>query len=108
MRGLRLLVVVLFAVSLWAERTVRGTVVDPEDRPVPGAQVRLLAASGFAFAEVRTGSAGEFEIVVPSRGAFHLLAESRGLTGVLQRVEPESTQHLTLQWSFPRFMARLR
>jgi hypothetical protein len=41
----------------WADEPVRGTVADPADRPVGGAQIRVVSATGLTPAEEPAGSA---------------------------------------------------
>ena len=66
----------LFALSgLTAETSIReGLVVDPESRPVAGATVRLLAASGFVLANTVSDADGTFRVSGPSTGERMSLA----------------------------------
>lgn len=82
---------------MWADEPVRGTVVDPANRPVAGASVRILSATGLTVAETRTDSEGKFSISLPARGAFSVTAESGGLSRVQQTLESSSADDLHLQ-----------
>ncbi|MGH9720650.1 MAG: TonB-dependent receptor, partial [Bryobacteraceae bacterium] len=87
----------LLTLCMAADESVRGTVVDPANRPVAGAHVRILSATGLTLAETRTDSEGAFSIPLPARGAFSVSVESGGLSRVQQPVQSSSGVALRLQ-----------
>ncbi|MBI4874176.1 MAG: TonB-dependent receptor plug domain-containing protein [Acidobacteria bacterium] len=97
MRVLRLLLTILAATALYAEGFVRGVVLDPDDRPVEGARVRILAPSGSALAEGRTSSEGAFEIAARARGTYSIVADHRGFARLQRAVDLPSAGVLELR-----------
>ncbi len=90
-------VLILLAVPLWADEPVRGIVVDPANRPVAGAHVRILSATGLTVAQTHTDSEGKFSMPLPARGTFRISAESGSLTSVQQPLESSSAVALLLR-----------
>ncbi len=94
---MRTIAIFLLTFSAFAQETFTysGRVDDPNGRPIPGATVRIHAASQL-MREVRTDSNGNFRLALPLRAAVLLSAESEGLA--LQEALPldEVKQNLVL------------
>lgn len=67
-----LIVTIFFAASVHAQTVVSGVLLDPSDRPVPGAMIRLSKRS------VRTSAEGEFRFENVSPGRHRLVTRVVG------------------------------
>ncbi len=67
-------------------KTVHCMVLDPAGRPVAGAQIQLISASG-ASSSATTGRDGVASIAVPAWGAYTAGAEAAGLVTISRRLE---------------------
>jgi len=82
--------------------TIRGTVYDPDHRPVPGAHVALLE-SMISMAETESGSAGEYQFSGLHGGTFTVVANAPGFTSFHSDIELQdrgtATEDIELQLS---------
>ncbi|MCP5525152.1 MAG: hypothetical protein H7A46_26815, partial [Verrucomicrobiales bacterium] len=70
--------------------TLTARVLDPDDHPVVGGEVQLVAASGSReLGHVRTDDAGEFQIPA-HRGVVRLLVEAPGWVPKGGRIDPDN------------------
>ncbi|HXX20213.1 MAG TPA: TonB-dependent receptor [Candidatus Acidoferrum sp.] len=85
-----------------ASATIRGTVYDPDHRPVPGAHIALLD-SMISIAETESGSAGEYQFLELRGGTFTIVANLPGFTSFHTDIELQSgatvTEDIYLQLS---------
>ena len=65
--------------------SLRGVVVDPDDRPVAGAEVRVIGPTGVR--STRTGDDGHFEVVDLRPSTYQVIVEADGLGGPAQQVQ---------------------
>ena len=80
--------------------TLRGVVVDPADRPVAGAEVRVVGPLG-----MRTTAAdeeGRFELADLPPATYHVLAAAPGLEAASQRLELGEDAEVRLRLSVRR------
>lgn len=95
---------------LEAEITLRGTVRDPDGRPLAGVALELSVAEGApgtlanAIATARTNDAGSYEVRGLRRQLYRVLASKEGFVPQLQQktlfavtLKPESTLDLMLE-----------
>ena len=78
---LHLLVGLLFSAMIAQAQifgTVRGTVLDPQKLPIPGAMVTLKAQGSAWSAEAKTNQAGEFSVPTVPAGAYTIEIEHQG------------------------------
>ncbi|HET7102676.1 MAG TPA: carboxypeptidase-like regulatory domain-containing protein [Terracidiphilus sp.] len=75
---------------------VRGSILDPERRPVAGAHVQLTAQETGAQRAVTTDQSGLYEIAGLQPGAYSLSVESQGFKRATQTLELEVGQQATL------------
>ncbi len=105
----QLALVLCAAASLWAQADANkgqivGTVFDPKQAVVPGAQVRLKnLATGFSR-ELKTNEVGQFRAVALDPGTYELVAESPGfapttISGVELNVGSTVNLNVVLQLS---------
>ncbi|MBL7471953.1 TonB-dependent receptor [Robertkochia sediminum] len=99
MRTLLLLCVFLVGATLSAQTTLSGTVVDPDDQPVPGANVKLVGAAAGAVTdfngkfELTTRESLPFSITVSSIGfKTQTIEVSSASQALFIRMEEETTQ----------------
>ena len=80
-------VIVLFAL-LQAEVSpaIRGTVVDPDDRPVANARVRLIGSQGLAALTTQTDAGGNFQFSGIADGSYDLSVQTPGFDVVHRAV----------------------
>jgi len=69
-----------------ANATIRGTVYDPDHRPIPGAHIALLD-SMISIAETESGSAGEYQFLGLHGGTFTIVANLPGFTNFRTDIE---------------------
>ena len=100
--SLRFALALLFLVCVstaWAQgnyAVVRGSVLDPQHRPVAGAKVRVVASETHAQREVVTNETGLYEIAGLQPGAYLLNVESAGFAQVTQNLQLEVGQQATV------------
>ena len=97
--GAPVVALLLFAAPAVAG-TLRGVVVDPADRPVAGAEVRVVGPLG-----VRTTAAdeeGRFELVDLPPATYHVLAAAPGLEAASQRLALDEDAEVRLRLSVRR------
>ena len=75
--------------------SIRGTVVDPQDRPVAGAHVSLLSPLN-AVAQRSTDGSGRYAFEGLERGTYQLVAEAPGLSANAGGVTLGAQQNRTL------------
>jgi len=75
---------------------VRGSILDPQRRPIAGARVNLTAAETGADREVVSNAAGLYEIVGLQPGAYTLTVDSAGFKRASQTIDLEVGQQATL------------
>jgi len=80
--GLILLPVCAFAHSF----QVSGTVSDPSDRPVSGASVELLDATGSVRSRSITDSTGSFQLSLGSEGEYQLIVKAAGFQNASKKL----------------------
>src|SRR5215469_9754354 len=75
---------------------VRGSVLDPQHRPVASARVRLTSTDTGAQREVVANGDGLYEIAGLQPGSYELVVESHGFQQAKQRLNLEVGQQATL------------
>src|ERR1035437_5276114 len=75
---------------------VRGSILDPQHRPVPGTHITITAAGTGVEREVVSNATGLYEIAGLPPGAYTLAVESAGFKKVSQAVDLEVGQQATL------------
>ena len=83
-----MLVMMLLATSMaWTQATtsLRGTVTDPDERAVTGANVVLANAESRIERTVTTGSQGEYQFLLVPPGSYTLTVKAAGFRGYEQR-----------------------
>ena len=75
---------------------VRGSVLDPHRRPIPGAHVKIVATSTGAEREVASNAAGLYEIPDLQPGSYELNVDSSGFRRTTQSIDLEVGQQATL------------
>jgi len=83
-----MLVVMLLATSMaWTQATtsLRGTVTDPDERAVTGANVVLANAESRTERAVTTGNQGEYQFLLVPPGSYTLTVKAAGFRGYEQR-----------------------
>ena len=75
---------------------VRGSVVDPQHRPLPSAHVHLTSADTSAQREVVANTTGLYEIAGVQPGSYELSVESSGFQPSKQRLTLEVGQQATV------------
>lgn len=66
--------------------SLTGTVVTPDNKPVPNARVELHGSNGFAVGAVYTNSSGTFEFSSVPEGTYEIVASS-GVSQTQERLE---------------------
>ncbi len=74
---------------------VRGSILDPQHRPVTGARIRLMASGTGAEREVVSNATGLYEIAGLQPGAYKMTVDSRGFKQATQSLELEVGQQAT-------------
>jgi len=83
-----MLVVMLLAASMaWTQATtsLRGTVTDPDEKAVTGANVVLANAESRTERTVTTGNQGEYQFLLVPPGSYTLTVKAAGFRGYEQR-----------------------
>ena len=75
---------------------VRGSILDPQSRPVAGARVLIKSTGTDAQREVAANSSGFYEIDALQPGSYQLTVESPGFTQTTQTIELEVGQQATI------------
>jgi hypothetical protein len=75
---------------------VRGSILDPQHRPVPGTHITITAAGTGVERKVVSNATGLYEIAGLQPGAYTLAVESAGFKKVSQAVDLEVGQQATL------------
>lgn len=75
---------------------VRGSILDPQHRPVPGARVRLASTDTGAVREVASNETGIYEIVGLQPGAYTLTVDGSGFQQATQTINLEVGQQATV------------
>ena len=75
---------------------VRGSVLDPHRRPIPGAHVHITAETTGAQREVTANDAGLYEIPGLQPGAYQLAVESTGFQQKTEDIDVEVGQQATI------------
>lgn len=73
------LVLTGLAVAQAANGTISGTVVDPQNKAVPGAAVKVTSTSLGAIRAAQTGADGKFVVAGLAPGGYSLVASAPGL-----------------------------
>lgn len=77
------------ALALWPARGLTGTVVRPDGRPLPGAEVRVFGENPDDVEEIgrsRTSTEGRFRLNVVEDGDYEVLAFAPGLAAASESV----------------------
>src|ERR1035437_2140971 len=75
---------------------IRGSILDPQHRPVVGARVHVTAAYTGAEREVASNGTGLYEIAGLQPGAYTLAVDSSGFLQATQAINLEVGQQATL------------
>src|SRR5437763_4748841 len=75
---------------------VRGSVLDPQHRPVPGAHVHLKSTETGAQRDVIANATGLYEIAAVQPGSYELAVESSGFQQARTRLNLEVGQQATV------------
>lgn len=75
---------------------VRGSVLDPQHRPLPGAHVHLMSTDTSAQREVVADGTGLYEIAGLQPGAYELTVEGNGFQSAKQRLTLEVGQQASI------------
>ena len=75
---------------------VRGSILDPQHRPIAGARVHITAKGTGAEREVVSNATGLYEIAGLQPGAYGLAVDSSGFKQATQTIELEVGQQATL------------
>ncbi len=75
---------------------VRGSVLDPQHRPIAGARIHITASGTGAEREVASNSTGLYEIAGLQPGAYTLAVDSPGFTQATETIDLEVGQQATL------------
>ena len=75
---------------------VRGSILDPQLRPIAGAHIHITAVGTGAEREVASNGAGLFEIAGLQPGAYTLTVDSSGFKQASQAIEVEVGQQATV------------
>ena len=75
---------------------LRGSILDPQGRPVPGAQVRLTEEKTGAEREVKSNGAGLYEVAGLQPGGYRLVVDSGGFAQAAQALDLEVGQQATI------------
>src|ERR1035437_3706845 len=75
---------------------VRGSILDPQHRPIAGARVHITASGTGAEREVVANATGLYEIAGLQPGAYTLAVDSPGFKQATQAIELEVGQQATL------------
>ncbi len=96
-----LIVVCVFSL-LWSVQAqsnyavVRGSILDPEHRPIPGAQIHIVLQETGARRDVVSNESGLYEIAGLAPGAYILIVDHGGFKQAIQLVTLEVGQQAAL------------
>src|SRR5665213_240640 len=79
---------------------IRGSILDPQHRPVVGARVHITAADTGAERDVASNGTGLYEIAGLQPGAYTLAVDSSGFLQATQAINLEVGQQATLDLQF--------
>src|ERR1035437_3622481 len=91
-----LAIALLTAQALSNYAVVRGSILDPQHRPIAGARVHITASGTGAEREVVANATGLYEIAGLQPGAYTLAVDSPGFKQATQAIELEVGQQVTL------------
>jgi hypothetical protein len=74
---------------------LNGTVFDPQQQVIPGAEVQLTSLSTRAVRQVRSNEQGSYQITGLLPGDYTLAAEAQGFASWAQNLSLEVGQHMT-------------
>jgi len=77
---------------------VRGSILDPERRPVAGARVHITANGNGAEREVVANEAGLYEIAGLQPGNYKLAVNNPGFAGITRVIDLEVGQQATFDF----------
>jgi hypothetical protein len=75
---------------------VRGSILDPQHRPIPGAHITITSNGTGTQREVVSNSSGLYEIDALQPGAYSLVVDSQGFSKATQGIDLEVGQQATL------------
>src|ERR1035438_185533 len=75
---------------------VRGSILDPQHRPIAGAHIHITASGTGTEREVVSNATGLYEIAGLQPGAYTLAVDSPGFTHATQSIDLEVGQQATL------------
>ena len=75
---------------------VRGSILDPQHRPIAGARVHIVASATGAEREVASNATGLYEVAGLQPGAYTLTVDNPGFKQATQNIELEVGQQATL------------
>jgi Carboxypeptidase regulatory-like domain len=78
---------------------VRGSVLDPQNHPVPGAHIRITAAETGAQRDTLSNATGLYEIAGLLPDTYTLVVESTGLSKATQSIQLEVGQLATIDFA---------
>src|SRR5947209_7768123 len=78
---------------------VRGSVVDPQRRPVAGARIHLVSTETGAERDVAANANGLYEIAGVQPGSYELTVESSGFQPAKQRLNLEVGQQASADFT---------
>jgi hypothetical protein len=91
-----LLVCVVTARAQSNYAVVRGSIFDPQGRPVAGARVQLTSTVTGAIRTVAANDSGLYEVASLQPGLYQLLVESKGFEQAAQTIDLEVGQQATI------------
>ena len=77
---------------------VSGSILDPQQRPIAGAQVHIQSRKTGATREAVSNESGLYEIVALEPGTYTLTVDNHGFKQATQDVNLEVGQQATLDW----------
>lgn len=75
---------------------VRGSIVDPQHRPIPGAHILIAATGTGTSREVASNSTGYYEVAALQPGQYTLTVDSKGFKQATQTLDLEVGQQATV------------
>ena len=75
---------------------VRGSILDPQHRPIPGAQIRITAVGTGAERAVTANANGLYEIAGLQPGSYTMTVDSSGFKQATQKIDLEVGQQATI------------
>src|SRR6476646_5899812 len=76
--------------------TLKGTVLDPQDKAVPGASIQLIAVGTNAARQVTSNEDGVFQITGLLPGPYKLDVTASGFAALTENVQLEVGQQMNL------------